>query len=885
MITSRNMHFGFFTVALLSLAACSPSSPDAPRLAPSKIEKSFSVQQLQASSSESLNPLSVQDKGLISIQKSALGKAFLMSPVINVAQSNPILDHLQPVVVSFEKAGTQLGLFEVNVHAFYNELPVDKILQTFDIVSEDDKQITFSWKYGLQFLSQKEYYYYSDSEEEVNDLDKPDESVQPTVVSFVRDLSIHDNALFIQQVSRVRATQFTLSPSSLLTEKATDVTTLDQTVHINVRLTPYIPNKNFVAKESELKNGIGFFEQQAWDIKDKRKVIQAKRWDFSPDREPVVYAITKNTPAEYVQVAKEAIEYWNRVIGREVIRVETGADPREPARDRRVLVHWIDWLDAGFARAGMQSDPFTGELIGGNVYMTSVFVHGGSMSARAENRLKRPVRFVGLSGFKSSVLCERPLEFDPQSHELAGLTEVMAQQVAKDYVRSTIAHEVGHTLGMRHNFAGTYGSQLKDPAELIQTEKKYLAGELKEGAITSTTVMDYDATLESAMIGVRILTQALPYDYAAMDWAYIHPDFKVENMKVPLFCTDGHVGEKGINVGCQRFDSGRAPLLSKVVESKRTLDNMGARIGRLLITHLRPWREKAPSINEFYKKANAIDINERVGRYIRETKDLKTALQGTAEHIKTSIELGPKGWMNEDLWKTRTVEFMKSEWAQAGGLSQVLVNSLPWDTTAGLKRGWLVEQVQAFLQTEEARSGISLDGVSYELSWAEREALQDVLLKFAKMFEDKYVSATFKLFALDAKDKNQGFEPQFLDSSEEAKVGALVEALLLGSDKATSVTVGTQAISLALWRQPLAQRLQAVHLISPKNFLKDDWGSASRKKIKGILIDRLKQLGVEGTTATELAAALSKVTTLTEEIKKVLNEDVELLKALEATES
>lgn len=879
-----------FSASAFVLTACAPSNNGTPkRQADADVTNSIKPASLTTTApTTATEGLGQTEQGLLTIQKSALGKAFMMSPSVVIADSSPILDHLQPIVIAFEKSGDQLGLFELNLQAYYEDLPVNKLLQTFDIASEDDKQITFRWKYGLSFLTQKDLSQYSEfGEEENGDPGKADETVIPVVASFVRSLKVQDNALFIEQVSRVRSSAFVFATAAMAPTKPTDVSSSDATIQLNVRISPYKMNPNFKPRESELAQGIGFFEQFSWNLKEQRKVIQAKRWDFSPERGPVTYAITKNTPAEYVETVKEGILYWNRVMGREIVRVETGVDPREPARDRRVLVHWIDWLDAGFARAGMQSDPFTGELLGANVYMTSVFVNGGRTSARQENRTAKPVRYVGMTGFHTARVCDRELDFDLTPEVTVNPTEEMTKQVARDYVRSTVAHEVGHTMGLRHNFAGTLVSQIATFDELRKVQKQYLAGQLKNGAVTTSTVMDYDSTLESALSGARLLTEALPYDRAAMEWGYIRTDAKVEDMKVPPFCTDGHLGQKTIVVGCQQFDSGREPLIAKSVSAKIARDNFGVRFMRFAITLLRPLRGPKPTVREFYQAVNKYDIADRLNRTLSNVKDMRTTLLTTAESQQTRMEIGLKGWENEEAWTTRNTEVLKKGWTDAGGLPALLDNALPLEG-GSLKKGWLLEQVQGALATDEARAGITLDGVVYELTVEERNALKAVTENFAKTQEDKYVTQVLKYFNITNEDQNKQdkenvvtFNTKIMADSEETKVVSIVSGILTASDKTAEVKVGATVTQLAVPRHSLAIRLLAINLLSPKNFAQENWTQEGRKKLVADSVARLKGLGLEGANAVELMLSAGKVD-LNDDSQKLIGEELQLLKALEA---
>ncbi len=104
------------------------------------------------------------------------------------------------------------------------------------------------------------------------------------------------------------------------------------------------------------------------------------------------------------------------------------------------------------------------------------------------------------------------------SHSLAGLEAMLLPEVpnsmvlkaSQDMIRAVVALEVGHRLGMRHNFAGSLASNLRRD----QVDKVF-AGSLKGNAtklLPSSTVMDYLETRESILLGDLIGKKALALD-------------------------------------------------------------------------------------------------------------------------------------------------------------------------------------------------------------------------------------------------------------------------------------------------------------------------------------------------------------------------------------
>ena len=124
----------------------------------------------------------------------------------------------------------------------------------------------------------------------------------------------------------------------------------------------------------------------------------------------------------------------------------------------------------------------------------------------------------------------------------------------------TLIHEIGHTLGLRHNFAGS-----EDKANFYTEEERKELGVKREFAYSSVMDYGYRSTNELQVMG--------KYDIAALRFAYAEKielnngdlisleDFRnrgpVSDPKLEAkefkFCTDEHVA---VNPNCNRFDEG-----------------------------------------------------------------------------------------------------------------------------------------------------------------------------------------------------------------------------------------------------------------------------------------------------------------------------------------
>ncbi|MEN9629370.1 MAG: hypothetical protein RJA10_2597, partial [Pseudomonadota bacterium] len=89
----------------------------------------------------------------------------------------------------------------------------------------------------------------------------------------------------------------------------------------------------------------------------------------------------------------------------------------------------------------------------------------------------------------------------------------LAQQFVLDYLKDTVMHEVGHTLGLRHNFR----------ASRVYTEAQLSDPEFTRANGTTGSVMEYNAInlpRPGAPAGVPFQMTLGPYDYWAIEYAY-----------------------------------------------------------------------------------------------------------------------------------------------------------------------------------------------------------------------------------------------------------------------------------------------------------------------------------------------------------------------------
>ncbi|MBO9668440.1 MAG: zinc-dependent metalloprotease, partial [Bdellovibrio sp.] len=413
----------------------------------------------------------------ITIQKSALGKIFLLIASGKTAGSAPQWYDLKPLVVSFELAGGRIAILGQNYTSIYKEIQTVNLIQSFKVIAQNEDSVTFDWGRGLTtFVAQGSYDVDGERGENGDLTDSAFDSI-PVTDSFIRDIKFDEQNIELEQISKIRAEVG--SPNA---QKKLNIETREETLAMNIQIRAYSLDSKFKAKEFDSSRRVGFFITRVGKetlSKDVSKLIT--KWDISEGREPITVRISAAVPADYVQAVKEGAFYWNKVFGRDVIAVETDVDPQAAPKNRTIMIRWVNWLDAGAAYAMGQSDPLTGEVLRAQVFMPAVFTKVGSADLVQLNGGSPVAEGMG------AISCD----FSSKVQELAKMSREASDsqrlRLAQDSVRATVAHELGHALGLRHNFAGSFSSKVSTH-EIYESAKTYLKNKDHQGLETSTSI-------------------------------------------------------------------------------------------------------------------------------------------------------------------------------------------------------------------------------------------------------------------------------------------------------------------------------------------------------------------------------------------------------------
>ncbi|HXF80245.1 MAG TPA: zinc-dependent metalloprotease [Usitatibacter sp.] len=245
---------------------------------------------------------------------------------------------------------------------------------------------------------------------------------------------------------------------------------------------------------------------------------------LSEPRQPIVFWLDRNIPVEYRDTVKAGILEWNKAFERigfkDAIQVEMQPENADfdTADLRHASVRWyLDTSDGALAIGPSRIDPRTGEILDADIGVSQGWTRLPRRLAGEQFPKPMPSGLVkddsmcmyGNEAVQEEAFAEGLLEsrneLDPNGPE--------AQQIVKAVLKDVITHEVGHTLGLRHNFRASTVYTEKQLADPEFTRKNGIAG----------SVMDYNAwniALSGEKQGEYVMSTLGPYDYWAIEYAY-----------------------------------------------------------------------------------------------------------------------------------------------------------------------------------------------------------------------------------------------------------------------------------------------------------------------------------------------------------------------------
>ena len=402
---------------------------------------------------------------------------------------------------------------------------------------------------------------------------------------------------------------------------------------------------------------------------------------LSPPKKAITFWIDRSVPAKYRPAVRDGLLMYNKAF--EKVGIKDAIVVKEVPDDadwdiadvRYNIIRWTDGY--GFAIALFRAHPVTGEILNAAINMDGNFVTGGVLdwditvdgraAARrfADRALRRPERAAaaGLAYEPHDHAAEVALPWlaartgsDPRfcTHqrdaalnfrfgqtalEMLSATSSAAagvmdrERFVNQYVSEVVAHEMGHCLGLRHNFIASTQftpAQLKDPNVVGRSG-------------IGSTVMDYNPFNIFALRqrNVDFYSQTVgSYDFFAIDYGYRFTDARTPEAELPAlrklasqtskpgltYMSDGTADNYDPRIS--RFDLGADPL----AYAERTMS-----VSRYL---MRTLPERKPKNGESYYEYTR-SFSNLLSSYFGGTLSLTRYLGGA--HLSESRKGDPGG--------------------------------------------------------------------------------------------------------------------------------------------------------------------------------------------------------------------------------------------------
>jgi hypothetical protein len=281
---------------------------------------------------------------------------------------------------------------------------------------------------------------------------------------------------------------------------------------------------------------VGYFNTTTYDFSDnekrspKQKFVNRWRLEkkdpgaaLSEPKQPIVYWLDKNIPEKYRPAITDGILEWNKAyekIGFKnavVVKQQKSEDDFDTSDLRHASVRWFIGKDVPFgARGPSATDPRSGEILDADIELSEEMTR--IYTTRFNEDTPRPIGMVKRNGALCSYAEMKFSEIAFAMELLNARGEIeygspQAEQFLVDGLRDLMAHEVGHTLGLRHNFR----------ASTIYNETQVSDAEFTKAQGLSGSVMDYNPlnlSLPGQKQGTYFMNTLGPYDYWAIEYGY-----------------------------------------------------------------------------------------------------------------------------------------------------------------------------------------------------------------------------------------------------------------------------------------------------------------------------------------------------------------------------
>lgn len=356
-----------------------------------------------------------------------------------------------------------------------------------------------------------------------------------------------------------------------------------------------LPDTGFKPRLADDRIGhfLTMYQDYTSQLQDTPYVRYVNRWHLekaepkfaiSKPRQPIVFWLENTIPVEFRDAVREGILIWNAAfekIGFEdaiVVKQQPDDADWDPSDVRYNAIRWIVRPGSAYAVGPSRTNPFTGQIYDADIRMSSDFLRflyreyeeviqplalGGAIEGSIPQSLSTMGGSIrGLCDHQQGAARQAAFAFSIFAVRSGGPGRVDLKQFIHDYLVEVIAHEVGHTLGLRHNFKAS---------TIRRVENLHDAG---LGVLTAS-VMDYNPiniARKGQKQGTYMQTVLGPYDYWAIEYAYVPIDPSGSESEAAVLARiasraaepelqygtdeDAFGGPRGMDPSASRFDLG-----------------------------------------------------------------------------------------------------------------------------------------------------------------------------------------------------------------------------------------------------------------------------------------------------------------------------------------
>ena len=294
-----------------------------------------------------------------------------------------------------------------------------------------------------------------------------------------------------------------------------------------------MPDSGYKTRDDDSR--IGYFTTQSNDMTTLDKVNYRdfiNRWrlekkdpskEISEPIKPIIYWVENTTPYEFRELIKEGVETWNIAFEKagfkNAIQVKIQPDTADwEAGDIRYnVLRWTSSPNPPWGGYGPSFvNPRTGEILGADIMLEWSYITNRIVTDELFNeRESYTIDFLDHDPFYCDAAYYQQIEKSLGINYIKNmnLSEELEDELVKQSLIRLVIHEVGHTLGLSHNFKGS----------LLLTNDELNNKEIVNTKGISSSIMEYPAiniTKDPKNQGLFFDIKPGPYDIWAIEYGY-----------------------------------------------------------------------------------------------------------------------------------------------------------------------------------------------------------------------------------------------------------------------------------------------------------------------------------------------------------------------------